>query len=129
MLSAALAMFVCGWPEVLFRTANRPSTAVTLTTYRRGCGEASNSGSSRSHSRVGASALISCVSSTSAASSSPTRTDHELTGAVSGSSPASSISASARAPRLCPNASAGLNPGASRTFDGSAPVSPRTSAA
>ncbi|KRD01429.1 hypothetical protein ASE41_34975 [Streptomyces sp. Root264] len=134
MFRAALAMLVCGCPGILLRTANRPSTAVTLITYRRGRGDASSNGSSRSHSSAGASALTSWVSRTSAGSSAPSRTDQEFSGEGSGSSPASSASRSAAgsADTVPPSPSSiliGVKPGARRAPSGRTSRSPAASSA
>ncbi len=131
MLSAALAMLVCGWPAILLRTANRPSTAVTLTTYRRGRGEASSRGSSRSQRSAGARALTSWVSRTSAGSRAPSRADQEFSGDGSGSSPASSASRSTTGSAAAPPSiiRIGVKPGACRAPSGSASRSPAASRA
>lgn len=97
MLRAAFAMLVCGWSLVFLRTVNWPSTADTFSRYRRGRGDASSRGSSRSASRNGATALTSWTSSISAGSMSPSREVQEFTAAVSVSSPASSTAGSTAA--------------------------------
>ncbi len=91
MLSAAFAMFVCGWPGPLYARANWPSMALTLTTYFRRDADAAIAGRSRLTSRNGAVTLASWTSSISRGSTSCTTWVQLFASCRSGTRPPASI--------------------------------------